>query len=134
MEPTTRYDDGEALRMLLDNVGLLDSQAHQLLLLSGRLTHTTWRFVEAAVLEEEPEGAGDPGPLLRELGAALELGGALGRALGGLAEAVHSLGFAWTPREPDHPEINREEMKALRRRLKATGELRRRPNRSPKRG
>lgn len=134
MEPTRRYDDGEALRMLLDNVGLLDSQVHLLVLLSGRLTHTTHRFVEAAVLEEETGREGEVGSLLRELGAALEVGGSLGRALGGIADAVHSLGFAWTPREPDHPEIHEAEMVALRRRLRATGGLRRRPNRSPRRG
>ena len=120
MDPTTPLEDAEALRILLDTVFVQEIQARHLLDLAGKLTHTVRRFAET-VVDDRPA---DPAPLLVELGAALEIGAALERTQGGLAEALGSLSFALAPRVPRNPRIQARELETLRERLAVRSQAR----------
>ncbi len=124
MSDTPLLEDAEAIRMLWDNTLVFDTQANQLAGLTGRLIHTVRRFAQG-VVDDQPE---DPRELLTELGAALETGIALERTQAGLAEALSSLSFAWSPRPPESEPVQLAALRSLRERLRARSRARWRPN------
>lgn len=112
---STRLEDAEALRNLLDDVEILEREARGLLDAAGRLTHTVRHYCRASL----GDGPADPRHLLLELGAALERCAAIDARRAGMEDAVGSLGFTAVPNPSPHPAIQARAEIALRERLAA---------------
>lgn len=114
---TTPLEDAEALRNLWEDVERLARDSRRLADATARLTHTVRRFVQTYVAGT-PD---DPRHLLGELGAVLELLGAVDLLRSGLEDAIGSLGFALVPKAEPHAALQERALTALRERIGARG-------------